>query len=192
MKTVGILALQGDFSAHAETIKTLHAKPLLIREPQQLDTVSGLIIPGGESSTMLKLIESEGFKKPLLAFGEKKPIFGTCAGAILMAKKVSNPQQYSFGWIDMEIERNSYGRQRESSIQEVQVNDSFQKQMGGSTLEAVFIRAPKIIKTNSQVEILATYQDYPVLIAQGFHLAATFHPELTSSLSIHQFFLRGI
>jgi len=177
---IGVLALQGDFDAHRKRLQELGAEVVLIKKPEQLDGIDGLIIPGGESSTFLKLLGEAGFEK-LKEFVRAKPTFGTCAGAILLAKEVENPTQSGLGAIDIAIRRNAYGRQLESSIRE----GSF----GGSPLEMVFIRAPKIERVGREVEVLATEGNDPVVVRQGKTMAATFHPELSADEGIHKAFL---
>src|SRR5437764_1932246 len=173
---IGVLALQGDFDAHRKRLLELGAEVVLIKKPEQLDGIDGLIIPGGESSTFLKLLGDAGFKK-LKEFVRAKPTFGTCAGAILLAKEVENPAQTGLGAIDIAIRRNAYGRQLESSIRE--------GTFGGSPLEMVFIRAPKIERVGQEVEVLATEGNDPVVVRQGKTMAATFHPELSEDGGIH-------
>jgi pyridoxal 5'-phosphate synthase pdxT subunit len=153
---------------------------VLVRKPEQLDSIDGLVIPGGESSTFLRLLGETGVKK-LKEFVRLKPTFGTCAGAILLAKEVDNPMQAGLGAIDIGIRRNAYGRQVDSSIRE----GLFQ----GSPIEMVFIRAPKISRVGPGVEVLATEGEDPVVVRQGNVMAATFHPELSSDGRIHQDFL---
>jgi pyridoxal 5'-phosphate synthase pdxT subunit len=189
MKRVGILALQGDFAAHEAVLRRVRAIPLLIREACQFDEIDGLIIPGGESTSMLKLIHCENMMEALAAFVQKKPVLGTCAGAILLAKTVIHPAQESLGAMDMVVERNAYGRQNESCIAEIETTPDFKTRIGKSKLEAVFIRAPIIRSVGPQVKVLARYNKDPVLVEQGRHMAATFHPELTASESIHAFFI---
>ena len=178
--TIGVLALQGDFDAHRRRLEELGAKVVLVKKPEQLDEVEGLIIPGGESSTFLKLLGDAGFEK-LKDFVRLKPTFGTCAGAILLAKEVENPAQSGLGAIDIGIRRNAYGRQIDSSIREGRFR--------GSPIEMVFIRAPKISRVGDGVEVLATEGSDPVVVQQGKAMAATFHPELTDDTRIHQAFL---
>jgi len=178
--TIGVLALQGDFDAHRRRLEELGAKVVLVKKPEQLDEVDGLIIPGGESSTFLKLLGDAGFEK-LKNFVRLKPTFGTCAGAILLAKEVENPAQSGLGAIDIGIRRNAYGRQIDSSIREGRFR--------GSPIEMVFIRAPKISRVGDGVEVLATEGSDPVVVQQGKAMAATFHPELTDDTRIHQAFL---
>src|SRR5215831_8006900 len=183
--TIGVLALQGDFDAHRRRLEELGARVVLVKTPDQLDVIDGLVIPGGESGTFLKLLGEEGFKK-LQDFVRVKPTFGTCAGAILLAKEVENPQQAGLGALDIRIRRNAYGRQIDSSIREG-------KLLGGvkssQPLEMVFIRAPKISHVGEGVEVLATEGSDPVAVRQGTAMAATFHPELSDDTRIHQTFL---
>ena len=178
---VGVLALQGDFDAHRKRLEELGADVVLVKKPEQLDEIDGLIIPGGESSTFLKLLGETGFEK-LKQFVRVKPTFGTCAGAILLAKEVDNPKQAGLGAIDVAIRRNAYGRQIDSSIREGRFR--------GSPLEMVFIRAPKFERLGASVEVLATEGGDPVFIRQGKTMAATFHPELSENPSIHREFLQ--
>lgn len=172
-----MLALQGDFEAHCHALRRAGAEPHEVRTAQDLDTVDALIIPGGESTTMLKLLDVENLFGPLQEFGRSKPIFGTCAGAILLASEVTNPVQRSLGLMDMTVERNAYGRQIDSRIATIDVE--------GKETEAVFIRAPVIRRAGPTARVLARYLDTPVLVAEGKHLAATFHPELGSRRAHH-------
>ena len=177
---IGVLALQGDFDAHRRRLQELGAEVVLVKHPDRLDEIDGLVIPGGESSAFLKLLGEAGFQK-LKDFVRTKPSFGTCAGAILLAKDVENPPQSGLGAIDIAIRRNAYGRQIDSSIRE----GSFR----GSPIEMVFIRAPKISRLGPGVEVLATQGEDPVVVRQGSTMAATFHPELTTDPRIHGAFL---
>jgi len=188
-KRVGVLALQGDFEAHAKALERAGAEPVLVKTPEDLEKVEGLVIPGGESTTMLKLIDETGFRQPLTDFASQKPVLGTCAGAILMAKEVSNPAQFSFGAVDLTVERNAYGRQIDSRVATLEPDEEFSKRAGKGRMEAVFIRAPVIRRTGPGVRVLAEYQGDAVLVEQGKHLVATFHPELTSDPRVHQLFL---
>ncbi|SRR5581483_7982132 len=178
---IGVLALQGDFDAHRRRLEELGAEVTLVKKPEQLEQIDGLVIPGGESSTFLKLLGEQGFAK-LREFVRVKPTFGTCAGAILLAKEVENPHQTGLGAIDIGIRRNAYGRQVDSSIREGVFR--------GTPIEMVFIRAPKIERVGPQVEILATEGNDPVVVRQGKTLAATFHPELTKDARVHEEFLQ--
>jgi 5'-phosphate synthase pdxT subunit len=188
--TIGVLALQGDFDAHRRRLEELGAKVLLIRKPEQLDEIDGLVIPGGESGTFLKLLGEEGFEK-LKQFVRLKPTFGTCAGAILLASKVENPSQAGLAAIDIRIRRNAYGRQLDSSIRRGQLLESSLHANPISPLEMVFIRAPRIEHLGPGVEVIATEgkDNVPVAVRQGTAMAATFHPELSEDTRIHQAFL---
>jgi 5'-phosphate synthase pdxT subunit len=190
MKRVGVLSLQGDFAAHGEALTRSGAVPVYVREREQLDRLDGLILPGGESTTMLKLLRNEGLFDDLAEFGRRKPMFGTCAGAILMATNVTHPAQQSLGVMDIAVERNAYGRQLDSRVVKLDPAPEFEERTGPGELEAVFIRAPIIRRTGSEVRVLAEYAGDPVLVEQGRHLAATFHPELTMDCRVHSFFLR--
>lgn len=182
---IGVLALQGDFDAHRRRLSELGADVVLVRKPEQLDSVDGLVVPGGESGTFLKLLGESGFEK-LKQFVRTKPTFGTCAGAILLASEVSNPVQAGLGAIDIGVRRNAYGRQRESSIR---VGQFLPELLTNSAIEMVFIRAPKIERVGPEVEVLATEGTDPVMVKQGMTMAATFHPELSEDTRVHQAFL---
>lgn len=180
---IGVLALQGAYDAHARTLTALGATPKLIRRPEQLAGIDGLIIPGGESTTFLKHLERDGFFDVLNTFVRQTPTFGTCAGVILLATDVLNPPQPSLAALDVTVERNAYGRQIDSTIL------SEPTSLPGGPIEMVFIRAPRITRTGPDVEILASRDGFPVLIRQGHLLAATFHPELSADTRIHKLFL---
>jgi pyridoxal 5'-phosphate synthase pdxT subunit len=188
-KRVGILALQGDFEAHAKALEHAGAEPVLVRTAEELKSVDGLVIPGGESTTMLKLLGFMGLKDALRDFAREKPVFGTCAGAILLAKEVQNPAQECFNVIDLTVERNAYGRQVDSRVASLQPGSDFQQRAGAGDVEAVFIRAPIIRRTGPGVRVLAEYEGDPVLVEQGRHMVATFHPELTQDSRVHKLFL---
>jgi 5'-phosphate synthase pdxT subunit len=192
MKTVGVLALQGDFAAHGAALERAGAAPVFVREPGQLDKIDGLIIPGGESTTMLKLMRYEGLLEKIAGFGRARPIFGTCAGAILLANEVSSPSQESLGLMDLAVERNAYGRQIDSRVTTLDPEPEFQHRTAPGALEAVFIRAPIIRRVGGDARVLARYAGDPVLVEQGRHMAATFHPELTSDLRVHELFLEKL
>jgi pyridoxal 5'-phosphate synthase pdxT subunit len=177
---IGVLALQGDFDAHRRRLEELGAEVVLVKKPEQLDEIDGLVIPGGESSTFLKLLGEAGFEK-LKQFVRGKPTFGTCAGAILLAKEVENPKQQGLGALDIGIRRNAYGRQIDSSIRE--------GVFAGSPTEMVFIRAPRIDRVGKGVEVIATEGKDPVAVRQGKIMAATFHPELSGDTRVHRAFL---
>ncbi|MGA2185281.1 MAG: pyridoxal 5'-phosphate synthase glutaminase subunit PdxT [Bryobacteraceae bacterium] len=188
-KRVGVLALQGDFEAHKQALARVGAEAVEVRTAAQLDGVDGLILPGGESTTMLKLLDEERLFEPLQRFGQERPIFGTCAGAILLATEVLNPAQRSLGLMDISVERNAYGRQLDSRIARLPWG---RLQNGGGDFEAVFIRAPIIRRMGPTVSGLTFYRGTPVLVADGRHLVATFHPELTTDTRIHRLFVQRI
>ena len=181
---IGVLAIQGDYEAHKARLEQLGAEVTLVRKPEQLDDIDGIVIPGGESSTFLNFLSERGFLEKLRDFVSTKPTFGTCAGAILLATKVENPPQPSLNALDIRIRRNAYGRQIDSSIREAETK------LGDKPLEMVFIRAPKIMDTGKKVEVLATHNGDPVLVRQGKIMAATFHPELSEDTRVHQEFLK--
>ena len=191
-KRVGVLALQGDFEAHAKSIAAAGGEAVEVRTAEQLRSVDGLVIPGGESTTMLKLLNMMNLAEPLSEFVKAKPVFGTCAGAILLASEVLNPAQQSFGAMDMTVERNASGRQIDSRVANISPGAEFQKRAGAGDVEAVFIRAPIIRRTGPGVNVLAEYDGDPVLVEQGQHLVATFHPELTHDPRVHKLFLSKI
>ncbi len=183
---IGVLALQGAFAAHARVLEKLGADAVLVRKPEQLTGLDGVIMPGGESTAFLKHLERDGFLAALGGFVREKPTFGTCAGAILLARQVENPSQISIGALDMTVERNAYGRQIQSTILREQTS------LPGGPLEMVFIRAPRITRIGPGIETLAEREGSPVLVRSGHLLAATFHPELSedaSDLRVHRLFL---
>jgi pyridoxal 5'-phosphate synthase pdxT subunit len=179
---IGVLALQGDFDAHRCRLEELGAEVVLVKKPEQLNEVEGLVIPGGESGTFLKLLGEDGLAK-LKDFVRAKPTFGTCAGCILLATEIENPKQAGLGALDITVRRNAYGRQIDSSIREGRFLTE--------PIEMVFIRAPKIERVGEGVEVIATEGNTkdPVLVRKGKTLAATFHPELSDDSRIHQYFL---
>jgi 5'-phosphate synthase pdxT subunit len=181
---IGVLAIQGDYEAHKARLEQLGAKVTLVRKPEQLDAIDGIVIPGGESSTFLNFLNEHGFLEKLRAFVSSKPTFGTCAGAILLATQVENPPQESLAVLNIRIRRNAYGRQIDSSIQQARTK------LGEKPLEMVFIRAPKIMLAGKGVEVLAKAGGDPVLVRQGKIMAATFHPELSDDTRVHQEFLK--
>ena len=177
MKTIGILALQGGYDAHAKVLEQLGASTLLVRNPEELKQLDGLILPGGESTTMLKLLNRYDFFPALEHwFAEGRPTFGTCAGLILLAKHVQNPEQRSLGWLDATVTRNGWGRQL----------DSFEAMDDANQFPLCFIRAPRINQIGQSVEIVASLNGEPICIRQKHIFGATFHPELTSSTTLHQ------
>ncbi|HEV2385915.1 MAG TPA: pyridoxal 5'-phosphate synthase glutaminase subunit PdxT [Candidatus Acidoferrales bacterium] len=181
---IGILAIQGDFEAHARALERLGVETALVKVPADLEGLDGLVLPGGESTTHLKVLIEEGLFDPLARRGrEGLPLFGTCAGAILLAREVKNPAQASLGLVDMTVVRNAYGRQLESCV------TAGLTRISAKPLEMVFIRAPVIERVGPEVEVLATRDGRPVLVRQRHIVAATFHPELAGDRAIHEFFL---
>lgn len=183
---IGVLALQGAFAAHESALRALGASVCQVRTPQQLAGVQALVMPGGESTTMSRLLHTSGLYDPLqqrLAAG--LPVFGTCAGMILLATEVldGRPDQRSFGVIDISVQRNGYGRQVDSFESDLQVTGL------DAPFHAVFIRAPKVVSTGPSVEVLATHDDVPVVARQGQVMVASFHPELTPDSRLHEMFL---
>ena len=178
-----MLAIQGDFEAHANALREAGAEAVLVRRPEQLADVDGLVIPGGESTTFLKFLERDGFRAALEDFVRNKPSFGTCAGCILLAKEVVQPAQQSLGVLDATVERNAYGRQIDSLI------ETAETKLEGGPLEMVYIRAPRIVKTGPGVTVLAERDGFPVLVEQGKIMAATFHPELSADRRVHERFV---
>jgi pyridoxal 5'-phosphate synthase pdxT subunit len=183
---VGVLAIQGDYAAHAEALTESGAEPVEVRNSEQLEDLDGLILPGGESTTMLKFLERRGLFDSLKKFAARRPVFGTCAGAILLARDVRHPGQRSLEALDAVVERNAYGRQIDSTIL------TQPSSLPGGPLEMVFIRAPRFVETGSGVEVLAEREGFPVLVRQGNLLAATFHPELSADRRIHKLFVETV
>ena len=180
---IGVLALQGDFEAHARALGEAGAEAVPVRLPAHLAGLAGLVIPGGESTTLLKLTARDGMLDALGDFARTMPVFGTCAGCILLARRVLRPEQQSLGVLDATVERNAYGRQVDSAILETPTA------LPGGPLETVYIRAPRIAEIGPGVEVLAERGGDPVLVRQGRLLAATFHPELSSDRRVHRLFL---
>ena len=182
---IGVLALQGDFALHVKALKDCEVDAVEVRKPEQLADLDGLVIPGGESTTLLKLMDAWGFVPALETFhAAGRPIFGTCAGLILLAREVDNPRQFSLGFIDVDVERNAYGRQRES----FETRGTATLDGRPAPVEMVFIRAPRIRRLGDGVETLARHDGEAVMARQGSVLVATFHPELTDDPTVHQYF----
>jgi 5'-phosphate synthase pdxT subunit len=182
---IGILAIQGDYQAHAAMLDRLGAAHTLVRWPRDLESLGGVILPGGESTAMLKFLDEEGLDRALVDFAsECGAIFGTCAGTILLAREVKNPPQRSLALLDATVLRNAYGRQLASEIRREPTS------LRAEPLEMIFIRAPIIESVGPGVEVLARYAHQPVLVRQGAILAATFHPELTADTCVHELFLQ--
>lgn len=184
---IGVLAIQGDFEAHRRKLEQLGVDAVLVKTAGDFAGLDGLILPGGESTTHLKLLAEEGILDPLAGRARQGlAIFGTCAGAILLAREVKNPPQPSLGLVDMTVVRNAYGRQLESCVLEAPTT------LSEKPLEMVFIRAPVIERVGGKVEVLAERDGRPVLVRQGRILASTFHPELTDDSTIHSYFLKMV
>jgi 5'-phosphate synthase pdxT subunit len=182
---IGVLAVQGDFAAHADMLRRLGAEPVEVRTAADLSGCAGLILPGGESTTQWQFLQEEGLYNAIKKFAaEGRGVFGTCAGAILLATEVLHPAQDALGLLDMTVFRNGYGRQVASDIF---FGDS---KLADAPLEMVFIRAPIIERVADSVEILAEYAGKPALVQDGKVLAATFHPELTADTTVHKHFLK--
>jgi len=181
--TIGVLALQGDYDAHARAFKSSGAQTVLVRKAEELAELDGLVMPGGESTTMLKFLEKNGFFEALAEFASSKPVFATCAGSILLAREVLNPEQRSLGALDATVERNAYGRQIDSTIL------TLPTEIPGGPLEMVFIRSPRITRVGEAVQVLARRDGFPTLVRQGHLLACTFHPEMTADTRVQQLFL---
>lgn len=181
---IGILAVQGDFEAHAAILHQLGVDTVEVRTPADLEGCDGLILPGGESTTQLQFLKEEGLAEKIQQFaGRGGAIFGTCAGAILLANEVRNPKQDSLKLLDMTVLRNGYGRQLASDVV------SGPSKLKKEPLEMVFIRGPIIEQAGPDVEVLAEYAGKPALVQRGHIMAATFHPELTDDTTVHQHFL---
>ena len=184
--TIGVLALQGDYEAHAHAFQNAGARTVLVRKPEELAGLDGLVLPGGESTTMLKFLEQKGFFETLGEFIAATPCFATCAGCILVAREVLHPKQRSLGVLDATVERNAYGRQIDSIIL------TLPTELPGGPLEMVFIRAPRIARVGPGVKVLAQRDGSPTLVRQGKLLAATFHPEMSSDSRVQQLFLEMV
>tara|TARA_B100000029_G_C17586374_1_gene961251 strand:+ start:1964 stop:2548 length:585 start_codon:yes stop_codon:yes gene_type:complete len=184
VRHIGVLGLQGAYAKHFAMLNSLNIKPINVRYSDELERCDGLIIPGGESTTITKLLEVNELFDPLVQFAKDKPVFGTCAGMILMAKSVDDKRVQTLNLIDIFVDRNGYGRQVHSFINDLDV-----KLDGNSfSMRGFFIRAPRILKTGDNVEILSSMNKEPVLVRQGHHIACSFHPELTNECRIHQYF----
>ena len=186
---VGVLALQGAFREHREILEALGVEAIEVRTPAELGALDALILPGGESTTMSKLLDSSGLRAPLAeVLSDGVPVLGTCAGMILLARDVVDGRrdQESFGVIDVAVRRNAYGRQRDSFEADLVVDG-----LTGGTFPGVFIRAPRIEHAGVDVEVLARHDDVPVLVRQGAVVVASFHPELSGDLRLHEWFLHG-
>jgi 5'-phosphate synthase pdxT subunit len=185
-KKIGVLALQGDFEAHAAALRRTGVEPVTVKTSEALRSVEGLIVPGGESTTFFKLAREFGLVETLVQFANQgSPILGTCAGLILLAKQIQNPDQESLGLIDIVTYRNGYGSQKESFEAQARI-----PVLGRKPFPLVFIRAPVIVELGERVEPLAEYGGKTILARQGNILVATFHPELTEDSRLHEYFVR--
>jgi 5'-phosphate synthase pdxT subunit len=184
---IGVLAIQGDFNAHARMLDRVGAESVLVKKPADLEGTRGMILPGGESTTQLKVLKEEGLFGALEEYAARgRAFFGTCAGAILLARQVEGPAQESLGWMDFVVRRNGYGRQLASTVAHGKT------ELSPEPLEMVFIRAPVIEKVGAQARVLGEFEGRPVLVKQGRMMAATFHPELTADTTLHEYFLRMV
>ncbi|MCE2983788.1 MAG: pyridoxal 5'-phosphate synthase glutaminase subunit PdxT [Parachlamydia sp.] len=184
---VGILALQGDFSKHQEMLTKLNVRSKLVKKKEDLAECDGLILPGGESTVLFKLLEFSGLKDEIALFASQKPVFGTCAGLILMAKDIEGSSAKPFNLLDITVRRNAYGRQTESF--ETPLVICFKNEQ--IRVPGFFIRAPEICQMGQSVEVLGEWEGKPVLVRQGRHLGASFHPELTDNHAIHQYYIKN-
>ena len=183
--TIGVLAIQGDYEAHAKMLDRIGVAHRYVRTAADLTGLDGIILPGGESTTHLKVMTEEGLFEPLKKFGaDGGALYGTCAGAILLAREVHGPPQASLGLLDASVLRNGYGRQLASDIHLVPTK------LRELPIEMVFIRAPILETVGPKVEVLAEFGGHPILVRQGNILASTFHPELTDDAAIHEYFVK--
>ena len=184
---IGVLALQGDYQKHLDMLLSLGVNARLFREVEEIPFLSGLVIPGGESTTIGMLLERRGLDSTLrVAIQTGLPVFGTCAGAILLARDIADSTQFRLGTMDMSITRNAYGSQVDSFEVQLQLADP--EHHVDTEIEGVFIRAPRITRIGANLSVLSKIEDYPVLVRQDKQLAASFHPELTSSNIVHRYF----
>ncbi|MCH7529053.1 MAG: pyridoxal 5'-phosphate synthase glutaminase subunit PdxT [Candidatus Marinimicrobia bacterium] len=186
--TIGVLALQGAFTRHQATLERLGCQTVAVRYPRDLERLDGLVIPGGESGTISRQLDSSGLRQPIITFAGEKPVLGTCAGLIIMSRETAGSQVQGLDLLDLDVVRNGWGRQAHSFTFSLPVT------LNGHSedLPAIFIRAPRITRVGQGVEVLAAIDGEPVLVRQGRHLGATFHPELTADTRIHQLFLRAV
>ncbi len=183
-KSIGVLALQGDFDKHLLTLDSVGVNGKLVRNESELSSVDGLIIPGGETTTMTKLIKAFALEEPLMEFVKTKPVMGTCAGLILLSNQTDSDRVIGFGAISIELERNGFGRQLDSFSADISLEFT-----DGNPFHAVFIRAPRILNTGEDVISLATYDGETVMARNSNVLVTSFHPELTDNLAIHRYFI---
>ncbi len=188
---VGVLALQGDFEAHRRALAARGVASSEVRVAADLDGIAGLVLPGGESTAMLKLLDEGGLTERLAAaVAGGLPVLATCAGVILLAREVRHPTQRSLGLLDVVVDRNAYGRQIDSTVAQLRVTAP--EELGAGGMEGVFIRAPRVTSVGAEVRVLARRDEDPVLLRQGNVLAATFHPELTEGSPVVDLFVRSL
>jgi len=187
-KKIGVLAIQGAFREHRKILEKLGAEVVEVRSPKDLEGIQGLIIPGGESTAIGKQLEINGFGSEIVKMAEKGfPIFGTCAGMILLSKKIDHSNQFTLGLMDTSVLRNAFGRQIASFEADLKAEG-----FDGGTVRAVFIRAPYVLEAGPDVDVLAKYDGKTVFVRQGNVLASAFHPELTEDTRVHEYFLTMI
>ena len=184
---IGVLALQGNYQMHNHVLESIGIKPVNVRYPHELDNVEGLVIPGGESTTMSILMNRMGFYKPLQSFANDYPVFGTCAGLILMSEKVVDTELESLGLLDVQVERNGYGRQINSNTIDVE----FELNNTDYTIPGSFIRAPRVVSYGSSIKVLAMTDDAPIIVQNNKHLGISFHPELDNISILHEYIFIG-
>ena len=180
---IGVLALQGNYEMHCQVLERIGIEPVSVRYPHQLDILEGLVIPGGESTTMSKLMNRMGFYKPLKSFANDYPVLGTCAGLILMSEKVVDTELEPLGLLDVQVERNGYGRQINSNTIDIE----FELNNTDYTIPGSFIRAPKIISYGSSIKVLAISDETPIIVKNNKHLGISFHPELDNISILHEY-----
>ena len=188
---IGVLSLQGDFKNHIDILKELNINAKEVRYSNDFDSLDGLIIPGGESTSISNLIVEQGLYEVIEKFVNTKPVYGTCAGLILLSSRIMDSNNFKkninlFKVLDIEIERNGWGRQIDSFVQEIKIK-SFKKDY-----KAIFIRAPKIKSLHKSIEVLSEFSDTPVMIKKGYILGTTFHPELTKDIRVHEYFINMV
>ena len=183
---IGVLALQGDYSKHIQILEMLDFQVLEVRYPNELSLIEGLVIPGGESTTISDLMERSNFHEPIKNFAIKKPILGTCAGLIMMSKNINDDRIKSLDILDISVDRNAYGKQLDSFTSEIEVSLN----SNNYSFSATFIRAPKIDKVGKNVKILSFYKNEPIVVKQGHHLGLAFHPELAKITFFHNYIFR--
>ena len=184
---IGVLSLQGNYEMHNQVLERIGIEPVNVRYPHQLDAVEGLVIPGGESTTIAKLINRMSFYKPLKSFANNHPVLGTCAGLILMSEKVVDAKLEPLGLLDVQVERNSYGRQINSNT----INIEFKLNNNDINIQGSFIRAPKIVSYGNSINVVAMHDKLPIIIKNDKHMGIVFHPELDNISILHEYIFLG-